>query len=360
MIIEEIELVNYRSYTYSRVTFDRKINVIIGKNGSGKTNIAEAIHYISLGRSFRTSDDARLIKKGQKEARIKAVVSGLGLKKTIEIVLTPQGKKVLINTKPILRLSELSNVANVLVFEPRDVLMFDDAPRVRRQFLDMTLSKLHPAYLRHITLYEKILKERNNLLKQMQVDRQHLAILTEQLIEASFPLIEARQAYLNQINNVLSKVVGLIKGEKFNVSLRYVPYLLLQNDYPLQARLLYEKTLEQDIKRKTTTVGIHREDFVVVYEEEAIASFGSQGENRIVALALKVSPYFLIEEKESKPIIVLDDVLSELDDSTQQRLLLFLEKVEQVFITTTHYPIGRHTQYDIQNQIMTRRPHHGK
>ena len=360
MMIDEIELTNYRSYTYCRVTFDSKMNVILGENGSGKTNLVEAIHYLSLGRSFRTSDDARLIKNNEKEARIKATVSGVGLKKTLEIILTPQGKKVLLNFKPIQRLSELSSVVNVLVFEPRDVLMFDDAPRVRRQFLDITLSKLHPHYLTHITLYEKILKERNELLKQPTVDRQHLAILTEQLVEASFPLMEARSSYLTQINRVLSKVVGLIKGEKFNVALQYVPYVSLQGDYPRQARLLYEKAIEQDIKRKTTTLGIHREDFVVVYDDQAIASFGSQGENRVVALGLKLSPYFLIEEKEKKPIIVLDDVLSELDDQTQHRLLLFLEKLEQVFLTTTHYPNNQHTQFDIQNHIITRRPHHGR
>ena len=360
MILESLELVNYRSYAYCRVVFDRKMNVFLGKNGSGKTNLAEAIHYVSLGRSFRTPDDRALLKKGEQEAFIKAVVVHDGVQKTIEIGFTPQGKKVRLNFKPIQKLSELTNVLNVLVFEPRDVLMFDDAPRVRRQFLDITLSKHQASYLSAITRYEAILKERNALLKNTNVDRQHLDLLTTQLIDASFPIMKARAAYLRDINLVLGKVVGLIKGESFHVKLHYVPYVDLQGDYPRQARLLFEKSLEQDIKRKTTHIGVHREDFVVVYEDQAIASFGSQGENRIVALALKMSPYFLIEDPEKKPILVLDDVLSELDEKTQQRLLLFLEKLQQVFLTTTHYPDSNHTIYTIDNHVITRRPHYGK
>jgi DNA replication and repair protein RecF len=164
-----------------------------------------------------------------------------------------------------------------------------------------------------------------------------------------------RQRYMVKMNDVLAKIVGMIKGEKFNVKLHYVPYLEPGGDFIKRARALFEKNLEQDVKRKATSYGVHREDFVVVYEEHAIASFGSQGENRLVALALKMAPYFMIEDQERRPIIVLDDVLSELDEHTQSRLLTFLEKLQQVFITTTHYPTRRHTQYTIQENTITRR-----
>lgn len=355
MIIRELELTNYRSYTYLKTFFDKKINVLIGENGSGKTNLVEAIHYLSLARSFRTTDDLALIHKGSPYTKIKAIVEEGDLQRTIEVVLSPEGKKILVNFKPIAKISQLTEVVNVLVFEPRDVMIFDDLPKVRRRFLDTSLTKLSLVYLKKITEYEKVLKERNELLKQNNPDRHHLSILTSTLISLSEPIVTLRHQHLMKINEVLSKIVGLIKGESFRVKLHYVPYAEPGPTFVEQANRIFEKNLEQDLKRKTTSTGIHREDFVVVYEDQAIASFGSQGENRLVAIALKLSPYFLIETQEKRPIVVLDDVLSELDHKTQQRLLTFLEKLQQVFVTTTHYPNQQHIQYRIKNNTITRR-----
>ena len=165
MTVQRLELVNYRSYSHIQLTFDPQLNVFLGKNGAGKTNLAEAIHYLSLARSFRTSDDQDLLQKGQPFAKVKAVIDLQGRKQTLEIVITPQGKKILLNQKPVKKLSELSKVIHVLFFEPRDVMLFDDLPKVRRKFLDTHISKHQEGYLQQLSQYEALLNERNLLLK---------------------------------------------------------------------------------------------------------------------------------------------------------------------------------------------------
>ena len=355
MTIDRLELVHYRSYTHLELTFDKQLNVFLGKNGAGKTNLAEAIHFLSLARSFRTSDDKDLIQKGQPFAKIKANIDLQGRKQTLEIIITPQGKKILLNQKAIKKLSELSKVIHVLFFEPRDVMLFDDLPKVRRKFLDTHLSKHQTTYLTHLSRYEALLEERNLLLKGSQPNRDHLAVLTKQLIEVSYPIVVARMSYINQLNQVMGKITSTVKGSHVDIQLQYVPYLNPNEHYFDTASKLYQSKVEDDIKKKTTQVGIHREDFVAIYNKQTIANYGSQGENRLAAIALKIAPYFLVQETSLRPIIVLDDVLSELDEPTQNRLLQFLQKLQQVFITTTHMLDKSATIYTIQDSNIQRR-----
>lgn len=355
MTIDRLELVNYRSYSHIDLTFDHQLNVFLGKNGAGKTNLAEAIHFLSMARSFRTSDDQDLIQKGQPFAKIKAKIDLQGRKQTLEILITPQGKKILVNQKPIKKLSELSKIIHVLFFEPRDVMLFDDLPKVRRKFLDTNLSKFHDSYLLQLTKYEMVLNERNILLKSQHPDRQHLAVLTKQLIEASYPLVVARLSYVTNLNRVIHKITSAVKGKSVDIQLQYVPYVNPQQHFFEEANKLYQTKLEDDLRKKTTQVGVHREDFVAIYDQQTIATYGSQGENRLAAIALKIAPYFLVEDAALKPIIVLDDVLSELDEPTQKRLLEFLQKLQQVFMTTTQMlPSAAHV-YHIQNSHIQRR-----
>ncbi|MEY3609789.1 MAG: hypothetical protein RLZZ264_310 [Bacillota bacterium] len=355
MTVQRLELVNYRSYSHIQLTFDSQLNVFLGKNGAGKTNLAEAIHYLSLARSFRTSDDQDLLQKGQPFAKVKAVIDLQGRKQTLEIVITPQGKKILLNQKPVKKLSELSKVIHVLFFEPRDVMLFDDLPKVRRKFLDTHISKHQEGYLHQLSQYEALLNERNLLLKESQPNRQHLAIVTKQLIEASYPIVVARHSYIESINKVISKITSAVKGAPIDIRLQYVPYVNPQQDFFKEATLLFANKLEDDIRRKTTQLGTQREDFVAIYNQQTIASYGSQGENRLAAIALKIAPYFLVEDQALRPIIVLDDVLSELDEPTQKRLVQFLQKLQQVFITTTHMLDSPATIYNIQNSQIQRR-----
>jgi DNA replication and repair protein RecF len=355
MIIRKLVLRNYRSYDAVELNFEKGLNVIIGENAEGKTNIVEAIHYLSLARSFRTAEDANLIKENCEHAVIEAEVSEGNIKKRINVILTSSGKKVSCNNKPISRLSELSELVNVVVFEPPRVLLFKESPKARRDFLDISLSKQSPIYLEYISKYERALRERNELLKYDKPNQSQLEVVTDVLIEIAEKVVRYRQMYVEQINRVLSQIVTSIKGEKEVARIKYVPFVRADADYKSNAKTAFSKALDGDLRKKLTSIGPHREDFKMSLNGKDISKYGSQGENRILALALTLSPYFLIEDKDKRPIVVLDDVMSELDSENQERLLSFLAKFEQVFITSTSLEVKNATVYEVKNHKIARR-----
>lgn len=355
MIVTKLVLRNFRNYSWLELDFQKGLNFIVGDNAEGKTNIVEAIHFLSLARSFRTNENAELIMKTRQFATIEAKVEQLTTKKEITALMTPSGKKISCNNKPVRRISELSSLINVIVFEPKDSLMFVDSPIVRRNFLDINLSKKSPVYLESLMRYEKLLRERNILLKDENVNKVQLKVVTTQLIDASYVIAKYRLAYINEINRVLSKIVTSIKGEKEEAYLVYEPFVKVDDKFVDRATLAYDKGLESDIKRKITQIGIHREDIKMLLNGDDISTHGSQGENRIIVIALKLAPYFLIEDKEERPIIVLDDVMSELDKEHQERLISFLRKFEQVFITSVTTNVKNASVYEVKNHKVTRR-----
>ena len=355
MIVTKLTLRNFRNYGWLELEFAPGLNVIVGDNAQGKTNIVEAIHFLSLARSFRSSETDDLITKSRQFATIEARVEQSSTKKEIRAVLTPSGKKITCNGKQVKRISELSSLINVIVFEPKDALMFLDSPLVRRNFLDVNLSKKSPLYLEALMSYEKLLKERNALLKEEQVDLVRLEVVTKQIVDVSETIVKYRAAYVNEINNILSKIVTAIKGEKEEAHLVYNPFVKNDSKFKESALRAYERIKDSDIKRKATQIGIHREDISMMLNGEDIATHGSQGENRIVVIALKLAPYFLIEDKDLRPIVVLDDVMSELDKVHKIRLTTFLRKFEQVFITSTQTNVKNASIYEVKEHKVTRR-----
>jgi DNA replication and repair protein RecF len=355
MIVTKLELKSFRNYSSLVAEFDKKLNVITGVNGAGKTNIVEAIHYLSLARSFRAETDSELMKRGDTRASIEAVITEGDIVRKVKVLFTPEGKQITCNGKRVARLSELSGLVNVIIFEPSDVNMFRDVPKARRKFLDVALSKQSSTYLGLITRYEKALKERNSILKSEKPDLLHLDAITEILIGLAEPIIQNRGEYVAKINEILSKVVQALSGDETEAHLVYQPFFKPLTDFPTEARALFAEALEVDLRRKSSTVGIQREDFAVMLNGSDIGRYGSQGENRLIALALKLSPYFLIKNKEKRPIIVLDDALSELDQNHQARLITFLSRFEQVFITTTHYENSDASIYEVSEHKILRR-----
>ena len=315
------------------------MNILTGPNTAGKTNIVEAIYYLSLSRSFRTSEDADLIQKGKSSAEITATCEEGEIKRKVRIIISESGKHVFINGKAISKISELSNCMNVLLFEPKDVLMFRDSPKTRRNFIDINLSKKSQPYLDYINRYNKVLKERNELLKSDKVDPVLLETTTEMLVKLSGPIVSYRQMYVKDINDILIKITRALTGVNGKLEINYKPFVDYNEDFQKNALDAFKRAEERDLHSKATSIGVHREDFSVSLNGRDIGQFGSQGENRIVALALKLSPYFLIEDKDKKPIVVLDDVMSELDPKNQERLIKFLRKFNQVFITGTKLDI---------------------
>ena len=340
MFVRRINLHNYRNHKSVEFEFSQGINVISGANASGKTNVVEAIHYLSLARSFRGVEDEELIQHGEEYAEIDSEVSEGQIKRNIHILITKKGRSVVVNGKKVSKLSDLSKVVNVLLFEPKDVMLFRGSPKERRNFLDVNLSKKYPSYLDYISHYNKALANRNEVLKGTNVDQNLLASCTDLLVKYAAPIIDYRTKYVKDITDILIKITRALTGEDNKIEIIYKPFVGKSNDFKTSALEAFNRSLESDLRQKATTVGVHREDFSIRLNDREIDVYGSQGENRLIALALKIAPYFLIEDKDKRPVVVLDDVMSELDKNHQTQLIKFLKKLDQVFITATELEIS--------------------
>ena len=356
MIVKNLILRNFRNYDYAKVDFDPKLNVIVGENAAGKTNLVEAIYFLSLARSFRTTETGELIKNKRQFSQVEARVEQDTITKDIVALMTSSSKKFILNDKPIRKLSDLSKLINVIVFEPKDTLMFSDSPLVIRNYLDINLSKKSPVYLENLMVFEKLLRERNAILKKDVIDKLQLKIVTDQMIDVEETICKYRAAYISEINHILSRLITKLKGEDQTAELVYLPFMKLDDKFKSSCARAYEHNTGSDIKHKMTQLGIHREDMKLILNGKDISAQGSQGENRIAVIALKIAPYFLIEDKGAKPIVILDDVMSELDDNHKKRLLSFIQnELEQVFITTTKTNIKDASVFEVSEHIITRR-----
>lgn len=355
MILERLALTNFRTYQKLELEFDPRVNLITGNNASGKTNLAEAIHFLSLARSWRTQEEKNLIRLGETYASVRADVREGNLRREILIELTPEGKRVFLNGKPVRRLTELSRVTNVLLFTPSDVSLFEGPPSERRSFLDVNLSKKSGDYLALIGRQSQLLKSRNALLKDGGREKELLGVITEQLIEVEEPIVRYRTMYVTSLNAVLPDVYAALRGEKASCSLLYRSFVKDDGSFKERAKKAYRDALEGDLLHKATSIGTHREDFSFRLNGKDVAEFGSQGENRMAALALKLSPFFLVEEEERKPICVLDDVTSELDADNVARLLAFLDQLGQSFLTATELSLRGASVFEVADHNAKRR-----
>ena len=349
MIIKNLSVRNFRNHLKADLEFSPGLNLIVGKNASGKTNIAEAIYYLSLARSFRGVEDEDIINRKCEYSQIDSTVIEGESKRNIRILITKKGRSVLVNGKKVSKLSDLTKCVNVLLFEPKDVMLFRGSPKERRNFLDINLSKQFPIYLEYISRYEKVLRQRNEVLKSQNIDQKLLESTTELLVKYAGPIINYRAMFIKDINDILIKITRTLTGAKDKIEISYRPFVNMSTDYQKDAMDAYNRALENDLKHKATSVGIHREDISVSLNGREIGTFGSQGENRLVALALKLSPYFLIKDKDKKPVVVLDDVMSELDKNHHAQLIKFLRKFEQVFITDTKLEIEGATRIELND-----------
>ena len=334
MIVKELELHNLRNYEYLKVNFNKGINYIYGENASGKTNILEAIYFLSLTRSFRTSEIEELIKKDASFARILAKIDAQNVSKTLEISFNKSGKKILVNGKKVLKISELNSLINVISFIPKNTNLLKDAPKERRKFLNIYLSKFSNNYLKTLSVYEKVLKERNDAFKAYKINPTLIDILTNQLISLNKEIYLYRKKFVNEINKYLADVFKEVSLTNEKLKMEYESFLNNQNENIENfLKNEFENIKEEEFKRKQTLIGIHKDDFKIYIDEKDVSLYGSQGENRISIISLILSLYFL--NKEEKPIIVLDDVISELDEKHEENLLKYLENFNQVFITNT-------------------------
>lgn len=335
MILDSIKLINFRNYEKLEAKFFKGINLLYGNNATGKTSLVEAIYYLSLARSFRTSVDQELINTKKEFSSIFGKITLGKSIKEIEIYLAKDGKRIILNKKPIKKISDLSQIINCLYFIPKDVTLLKDAPKNRRLFLNLNISKISNKYLQLISNYERLLKERNDQLKKNIVDQALIEVLTNQLISNSKEIYLYRKDYISELNKAYQRIYQELNNSNDLVKIIYLPFISNTEHYIELAEIEYKNSYELDLKRKQTNKGIHKEDFYISINGKNIGVYGSQGENRLAVLALKLTPYELINDFKLKPIVILDDVLSELDIKHREKLIAYLSNLTQVFITST-------------------------
>ena len=334
MIIKSIELSDFRNYNSLSMSFDKDTNILYGDNAQGKTNILEAIYLCSTTKSHKGSKDKELIKLDREESHIRMVIEKNKINHTVDMHLKKNKTKgIAIDGIPIRKSSELIGLVNVVFFSPEDLSIIKNGPAERRRFIDMELCQLDKIYLYNLTKYNKILNQRNNLLKQIPHNRSlsdTLSIWDEQLITYGNSIIVRRKAFIDELNEIIGFIHDRLSGGREELSVHYDTNV----DDTIFAKKL-EQSIEKDILLKTTGVGPHRDDIRFMIKNVDIRKFGSQGQQRTAALSLKLTEIELLRKTvKEEPILLLDDVLSELDRRRQNYLLESIKNIQTIVTCT--------------------------
>lgn len=345
MHIKKIKIENFRNYHEEEVFFHEKVNVIIGDNAQGKTNLLESIYVSSLGRSFRTTKDKEMIFFEKPYARILATYISEDQEKKVEIGFSKEGKKeIKVNNIKVEKMTEMLDHFYVVVFSPDDLKMVKEEPEKRRNFIDRELCKMKISYLNNLVQYKKILMQRNAYLKSDKKDRQAMQVWDDALSQYGARVILQRKKFVEEINGISKEIHHKITQGKENLEIRYLPSVIT-NEESIGNKEEYLEQLVESMRKKLTDsyksdvyagntgVGPHKDDLLILINDIAARQYGSQGQQRTAALSMKLAEISLIEkEKGEKPILLLDDVLSELDADRQKYLIDALSET-QLFIT---------------------------
>lgn len=334
MIIKSIELKNFRNYEDLNISFDEGTNILFGDNAQGKTNILEAAYMSGTTKSHKGSKDKEMIKFGEDEAHLRTVVIRGGREYQIDMHLKKKRTKgIAINKMPIKRASELFGILNIVFFSPEDLNIIKNGPSERRRFLDSELCQLDKIYLSDLTNYNKILVQRNKLLKDMVYRpelKDTLPVWDMQLVETGKKIIKRRKQFVEELNEIVHDIHYRISGEKEELFLKYEPNI---DDIFFEDELNRAKV--RDLKLCQTSVGPHRDDLLFSIAGVDIRKFGSQGQQRTSALSLKLSEIELVRKSiQDTPILLLDDVLSELDSNRQNYLLNNISDTQTIITCT--------------------------
>lgn len=334
MNITSLELQNYRNYEAASISFARGINILYGDNAQGKTNILEAIYLCSTTKSHRGSKDRELIRFGQEEAHIRLLLEKKGVDHRIDMHLKKNKTKgAAIDRLPIRRASELLGMLHAVFFSPEDLRIIKNGPQERRKFVDMVLCSMDKSYLYVLEQYQKVLNQRNHLLKQI-IFRSDLVetldIWDEQMVTYGIEVIKKRQYFIESINEMIGSIHNSLTGGREVLTLVYEPSVQIEE---YRGAVLSRR--EKDLKNCSTAIGPHRDDISFLVNGIDIRKFGSQGQQRTAALSLKLSEIKLVERViKDKPILLLDDVLSELDDKRKKYLLDNIKNIQTIITCT--------------------------
>ena len=334
MKIKQLKLKNYRNYDLLELYFDSSTNILYGDNAQGKTNILESIYMCGTTKSHRGTKDRDMIRFGQEEAHIEAVIDKKGVPFEIDIHLKNNSPKgVAINKMPIRRAIELFGIVNIVFFSPEDLNIIKNGPSERRKFIDLELSQLDKVYLSDLSNYNRIVNQRNKLLKDVYDKKdliETLDIWDLQLVNYGKKIIDRRNRFIVELNEIVGKVHEQLTGGKEHLQIYYEP-----SASSVDFEINLKKNREKDIKMKSTSVGPHRDDICFMADGLDIRKFGSQGQQRTAALSLKLSEIEIVKKViNDTPILLLDDVLSELDRKRQKQLLDSIEGMQTILTCT--------------------------
>jgi len=328
--VKSLKIKNFRNYDLLSLDFDDSTNIFYGNNAQGKTNILEAVYMSATTKSHRGTKDRDIIKFGKEDSHIEVVVEKRDISYQIDMHLKKNSPKgIAINKIPIRKASELFGIINIVFFSPEDLHIIKSGPDKRRRFLDLELSQLDKIYLNNLSNYNRIVNQRNHLLKDLK-DMETLDIWDIQLIKYGDEIRKRRKKFINEINEKVSYIHNKLTGGKEELKLIYETS---GGDVPLEQAI--KRNREKDIRVKSTSVGPHRDDICFITNDIDIRRFGSQGQQRTAALSLKLSEIELVKHIiNDEPILLLDDVLSELDKYRQNYLLESINDI-QTLITCT-------------------------
>lgn len=346
MYIEKIELEGFRNYDKEETEFHKNINIITGENAQGKTNLLESIYFTSFGKSFRAGRDREMIGFGKDYCRVSALYvkddENEIEKEKVDIALSKDGRKAArIDGRNVEKISELISDYYSVIFSPEDLKIVKDEPEKRRKFIDGELCQLSFSYFNALTNYKKILSQRNSYLKENNIDDSLLSVWDESLSEEGSKIIVSRKAFIERLSKISEEIHSNITDGKEMPEIEYDSNIPFSENREEVKELFLERlkdSREKDIYNGNTAAGPHKDDIEIKIKGKSTRKYASQGQQRTVALSLKLAEIELIkEEKGDYPILLLDDVFSELDEGRQRYLVDYLEMM-QVFITAAEIP----------------------
>ncbi|TGA98648.1 DNA replication/repair protein RecF [Sporolactobacillus shoreae] len=365
MKLESIELTNFRNYDRLSLDFSDSVNVFMGENAQGKTNLLEAIYVLAIAKSSRTSHDKDLIKWDEDYGKIKGRISRRGTPLPLELIISRKGKKAKANHLEKRRLSDYVGLCNVVMFAPEDLGLVKGGPALRRRFTDMELGQIAPVYIHTLGDYQKVLLQRNALLRDFSRRSANLEplldILTEKLIGLAAEIVHRRLKFVSMLNQWAAPIHSEISQGRESLLLAYQSSVREVSDGSDPSKIAevykiaFSRQRQREIERGTTLIGPHRDDLQFFVNEREVQLFGSQGQQRTAALSVKLAEIELIHHEVGEyPLLLLDDVLSELDDIRKTHLLGVFKQKVQTFVTTTstdgldHHLLDHATLFHIQ------------
>lgn len=337
MFLRKIELKNFRNYDNLELKFNKNINIFIGDNAQGKTNILESIYVLAVTKSHRTSKDLFLLKENSLFTKIIGEVED-DTKKQYEVLINKEGKRVSINNNPLKKVSNYLSKINAIMFCPDDLEIIKGSPLNRRSFFNVEISVFNNDYVRYLSDYNKLLKTRNEYLKENdKFNKEYFDILTDKLIDLNIKIYLERKKFVEKINKYIVDIYKNISG-KDNIKVYYDSFIDDDKEENLKRQLQdkFDRLINNELFNKITLLGIHKDDFSIYIDNVKINNYGSQGQHRLAILCLKLAEIEIYrKEYNKKPILLLDDIFSELDKNKKENIINYIENDLQVFITST-------------------------